>query len=119
MSKTKTKRIVASFLLLCAMSGTSAFAMPDDWVSGNDLATTNPAWIDANGKISINDSVFDNLAGTTVAPIYIGGSNITPVNVDFTANNLTFKNNHTTLGDGGGAMYFGSPDWHFLIIVRL
>lgn len=37
MSKTKTKRIVASFLLLCAMSGGVAFADPLDWKLGDSL----------------------------------------------------------------------------------
>ncbi len=115
MSKTKTKRMVASFLLLCAISGTSVLAMPDDWKPGNDLATTNPDWIDSNNTININDSRFVDQGSETVAPIYIGGSNTTPVNVVFTADTLRFEGNSTpgAGSNGGGAMYFGSPNWAF------
>ena len=117
MSKTKTKRVVASFLLLCLMSGTKAFAsMPEGWNPGDDLATTNPAWIqDGNINITLNgfDGIFWDQASTSKAPVYIGGSNTDPVNVIFNGNNLIFRNNDTSLGYGGGAMYFGSPNWSF------
>ena len=115
MSKTKTKRMVASFLLLCAMSGTSVLAMPDDWNPGDDLATTNPDWIDSNNTININDSRFVDQGSETVAPIFIGGSNTTPVKVVFTADTLRFEGNSTpgAGSNGGGAMYFGSPNWAF------
>ena len=113
MSKTKTKRMVASFLLLCAMSGTSVLAMPDDWNPGNDLATTNPDWIDSNNTFTTNDSSFVDQGSETVAPIYIVGSHSTPVNVNFTADNLLFKENNTPGGYGGGAMYFGASNWQF------
>ncbi len=112
MSKTKTKRMVASFLLLCAMSGTKVLAMPDDWNPGNDLATTNQDWIQ-DGTVTIDDAEFINKGTNTVAPIFIGGSNTTPVNVIFTADNLKFEGNSTpgAGSSGGGAMYFGSPGW--------
>lgn len=112
MSRTKTKRMVASFLLLCLMSGTKVLAMPDDWNPGNDLATTNQDWIQ-DGTVTIDDAEFINKGTNTVAPIFIGGSNTTPVNVIFTADNLKFEGNSTpgAGSSGGGAMYFGSPGW--------
>ena len=112
MSRTKTKRMVASFLLLCLMSGTKVLAMHDDWNPGNDLATTNQDWIQ-DGTVTIDDAEFINKGTNTVAPIFIGGSNTTPVNVIFTADNLKFEGNSTpgAGSSGGGAMYFGSPGW--------
>ena len=47
MSKTKTKRMVASFLLLCAMSGAKTFADPAGWTPGSDLAN----FADSNGQV--------------------------------------------------------------------
>ena len=113
MSKTKTKRMVASFLLLCAMSGTSAFAMPDGWNPGDDLALTNPSWIDSNNTVTINDVFVTNKGSETKPPIYMVGSHDHTVNVDFTSNWLYVSGNHTPGGYGGGAMYFGAPNWQF------
>lgn len=111
MSKTKTKRMVASFLLLCAMSGTEVLAAPEGWTPASDISN----FVDGSNEVHFSDSdnkLFDGTGNTTQAPIFIGGSNTTPVSVIFdVTNKLIVQNNNASLGDGGAGMYFGSPNW--------
>ncbi len=111
MSKTKTKRMVASFLLLCAMSGTKVMAAPEGWLPASDISN----FVDETKPVHFSDSDNDFFGGTgntTQAPIYIGGSNEKPVSVIFdVTDKLIVQNNNASLGDGGAGMYFGSPGW--------
>ena len=112
MSKTKTKRVVASFLLLCAMSGTSVLAaMPDGWNEGSDLAG-NAGWLDQDNTVTIDKESFEPSgspfpSASDKAPFFIDNNTASSINVNFSAGNLTIQDyvNNTT---NGGAMSFGT-----------
>ena len=102
MSKTKTKRMVASFLLLCAMSGTSAFADPLNWKPGDYL--TN--YIDSKDEVIFDTrNEFSGLTGSTTSNIAIPYSNDSAINVIFKGEDKTFKFYNNVTPDSGAAMY--------------
>ena len=102
MSKTKTKRMVASFLLLCAMSGTSAFADPLNWKPGDYL--TN--YIDSKDEVVFDTrNEFSGLTGSTTSNIAIPYGNDTAISVIFKGEDKTFKFYNNVTPDSGAAMY--------------
>ena len=104
MSKTKTKRIVASFLLLCAMSGTKAFAMPTDWNAGDNLS--NPDFVQ-DGKVTIDNGSFNGRNTPASTAPFVINNDSAAVDVEFSAGNLTIQN-YVNNAANGGAMSFGT-----------
>ena len=129
MSKTKTKRMVASFLLLCAMSGTGVLAderlimTQDEKLSGLSAITTsnngsggailnNGFDVTLNGTYSGNKLVNDTGAAFGGALFQSGGS-ITSENAKFLENIVTAADQTYPGWDGvdsssGGAMYINN-----------
>ena len=102
MSKTKTKRVVASFLLLCAMSGTKAFAaMPDGWSEGDNLAT-----FASGDTLTIDEAT--SLGNTIIpsrldgAPLFIDNTTGSDLNVIF--NGDVSVQNYINEAANGGAV---------------
>lgn len=104
MSKTKTKRVVASFLLLCAMSGTKAFATPTDWNAGDNLS--NPDFV-KDGKVTIDKGSFNGRNTPASTAPFVINNDSAAVDVEFSAGNLTIQNYVNTAANGG-AMSFGT-----------
>ena len=104
MSKTKTKRIVASFLLLCAMSGTKAFALPTDWNAGDNLS--NPDFVQ-DGKVTIDKGSFNGRNTPASTAPFVINNDSAAVDVEFSAGNLTIQN-YVNSAANGGAMSFGT-----------
>ena len=104
MSKTKTKRIVASFLLLCAMSGTKAFALPTDWNAGDNLS--NPDFVQ-DGKVTIDKDSFNGRNTPASTAPFVINNDSAAVDVEFSAGNLTIQN-YVNDAANGGAMSFGT-----------
>ena len=108
MSKTKTKRMVASFLLLCAMSGTKVLADPTGWTPDSDLVN----FADPSGQVIFdgNSDKFSNNTGLWAAAIAAGFA--TGGSVDITlqgaANEFKFINNNSK--DSGAAIYLSGQD---------
>lgn len=113
MSKTKTKRMVASFLLLCAMSGTKVLADPTGWTPDSDLVN----FADSSGKVIFdgNSDKFSNNTGLWAAAIAAGYA--TGGSVDITLqgvdNEFKFINNNSK--DSGAAIYLLGPDVNLTI----
>ncbi len=112
MSKTKTKRMVASFLLLCAMSGTKAFANPDPWKLGDSLIGKE----DVSGNI-LFDEITD-FSGLSTSNWYgaLGVPTQKHDDINITLDHSTIENPHYTFNnnvqmDGGSSIYlFANPD---------
>ena len=113
MSKTKTKRMVASFLLLCAMSGSKVLADPTGWAPDSDLVN----FADPSGQVIFdgNSDKFSNNTGLWAAAIAAGFA--TGGSVDITlqgaANEFKFINNNSK--DSGAAIYLLGPDVNLTI----
>ena len=112
MSKTKTKRVVASFLLLCLMSGTKAFANPDPWKLGDSLIGKE----DVSGNI-LFDEITD-FSGLSTSNWYgaLGVPTQKHDDINITLDHSTIENPHYTFNnnvqmDGGSSIYlFANPD---------
>ena len=110
MSRTKTKRMVASFLLLCLMSGTKVLADPTGWSIGDSLGQYK------DGK---NNVIFDTTTdfsgykpgGSTQGALYVDyTSAASPINVILQGEDktFTFKNNESK--DSGSAIWLTGSD---------
>lgn len=110
MSRTKTKRMVASFLLLCLMSGTKVLADPTGWSIGDSLGQY---------KDGENNVIFDTTTdfsgykpgGSTQGALYVDyTSAASPINVILQGEDktFTFKNNESK--DSGSAIWLTGSD---------
>ena len=112
MSKTKTKRVVASFLLLCLMSGTKAFANPDGWKLGDSLIGKE----DVSGNILFNE--ITDFSGLSTSNWYgaLGVPTQKHDDINIILDHSTIENPHYTFNnnvqmDGGSSIYlFANPD---------
>ena len=129
MSKTKTKRMVASFLLLCAMSGTGVLAderlimTKDETLSGLSYITTSN---NGNGGAIVNNGFDVTLKGTYSenklvndkgavfgGALFQSGGSITSENAQFlenivTAADQTYPGWAGVDSSSGGAMYINN-----------
>lgn len=111
MSKTKTKRIVASFLLLCAMSGGMVFADPLDWKLGDSLV----GFEDQDGNILFDKKT--DFSGLNTGNWYgaLGIPTVPHNNIKITLDSGVEQKYHYTFNnnvqmDGGSAIYlFANP----------
>ncbi len=108
MSKTKTKRMVASFLLLCAMSGTKVLADPTGWAPGVDMGNAGNTF----GTNIVFDEAHEFIGGTPWGGIInIGGNNTQDYTLTLDSASYTFKDIQSQ--DSGAAIYVASPNWAF------
>lgn len=102
MSRTKTKRMVASFLLLCLMSGTKVLADPTGWNLGDNLSQ----YKDNDNNVIFNDTYqFSNYTNSTQGALYVAVNQTEPTNIILNAVNNEFKNNQSK--DSGAAVFLG------------
>ena len=102
MSRTKTKRMVASFLLLCLMSGTKVLADPTGWNLGDNLSQ----YKDNDDNVIFNDRYqFSNYTNSTQGALYVAINQTEPTNIILNAVNNEFKDNQSK--DSGAAVYLG------------
>ena len=102
MSRTKTKRMVASFLLLCLMSGTKVLADPTGWNLGDNLSQ----YKDNYNNVIFNDRYqFSNYTNSTQGALYVAVKQTEPTNIILNAVNNEFKDNQSK--DSGAAVYLG------------
>ena len=88
MSKTKTKRMVASFLLLCAMSGTKVLADPTGWTAGVDMGDAGNTF----GTNIVFDTANEFIGGSYWGGIInIGGNNTQDYTLTLDSASYTFK----------------------------
>ena len=108
MSKTKTKRMVASFLLLCAMSGSKVLADPTGWAPGVDMGNAGNTF----GTNIVFDEAHEFIGGTPWGGIInIGGNNTQDYTLTLDSASYTFKDIQSQ--DSGAAIYVASPNWAF------
>ena len=108
MSKTKTKRMVASFLLLCAMSGTKVLADPTGWTPGVDMGNAGNTF----GTNIVFDEAHEFIGGTPWGGIInIGGNNTQDYTLTLDSASYTFRGIQSQ--DSGAAIYVASPNWAF------
>ncbi len=108
MSKTKTKRMVASFLLLCAMSGTKVLADPTGWTPGVDMGDAGNTF----GTNIVFDEAHEFIGGTPWGGIInIGGNNTQDYTLTLDSASYTFKDIQSQ--DSGAGIYVASPNWAF------
>ena len=108
MSKTKTKRMVASFLLLCAMSGTKVLADPTGWTAGVDMGNAGNTF----GTSIVFDTTNEFIGGSYWGgAINIGGNNTQDYTLDLNSASYTFRGIQSQ--DSGAAIYVASPNWAF------
>lgn len=108
MSKTKTKRMVASFLLLCAMSGTKVLADPTGWTPGTDMGNAGNTF----GTNIVFDTTNEFIGGSYWGgAINIGGNNTQDYTLTLDSASYTFKDIQSQ--DSGAAIYVASPNWAF------
>ena len=100
MSKTKTKRMVASFLLLCAMSGGKAMADPQGWKPFDSLIGA--------GNVSFTDrSEYKNLNYTGAMGIFsvsYHDAAIEAVNIELNSSSPYLFENISVSGNGSGSV---------------
>ena len=100
MSKTKTKRMVASFLLLCAMSGGKAMADPQGWKPFDSLIGA--------GNVSFTDrSEYKNLnytGGMGIFSVPYHGAAIDAVNIELNSRAPYLFENISVSGNGSGSV---------------
>ena len=100
MSKTKTKRMVASFLLLCAMSGGKAMADPQGWKPFDSLIGA--------GNVSFTDrSEYKNLnytGGMGIFSVPYHGAAIDAVNIELNSSSPYLFKNISVSGNGSGSV---------------
>ena len=102
MSRTKTKRMVASFLLLCLMSGTKVLADPTGWNLGDNLSQ----YKDNYNNVIFNDRYqFSNYTNSTQGALYVAVNQTEPTNIILNAVNNEFKDNQSK--DSGAAVFLG------------
>ena len=100
MSKTKTKRMVASFLLLCAMSGGKAMADPTGWKPFDSLIGA--------GNVSFTDrSEYKDLnytGGTGIFSVPYHDAAIDAVNIELNSKKPYLFENISVSGNGSGSV---------------
>ena len=100
MSKTKTKRMVASFLLLCAMSGGKAMADPQGWKPFDSLIGA--------GNVSFTDrSEYKDLnytGGTGIFSVPYHDAAIDAVNIELNSKKPYLFENISVSGNGSGSV---------------
>ena len=100
MSKTKTKRMVASFLLLCAMSGGKAMADPQGWNPFDSL-------IGASTVEFTDNSVYKDLnftGGMGIFSVPYHGAAIDAVNIELNSSSPYLFENISVSGNGSGSV---------------
>ena len=108
MSKTKTKRMVASFLLLCAMSGSKVLADPTGWAPGVDMGNAGNTF----GTNIVFDTANEFIGGSYWGgAINIGGNNTQDYTLTLDSASYTFKDIQSQ--QSGAAIYVASPNWAF------